>query len=181
VKTSLGIVAGSLLLCVNQLAYAAGSLCSKNETTYFACTTKAGKVISLCGEVFETNQHGERVDVSDPWLQYRFGAPASIELTFPSSKADSVNVFKAEKIRAQGGLAHIDAVVFVSGGIAYSVESVANAEGQLQQGVTVGDPKSFGMKRSGKHREQYPDARILCAGTADTKNFFDLVEELDLR
>ncbi|MTW12218.1 hypothetical protein GM658_16555 [Pseudoduganella eburnea] len=180
-KTKSVIVAGSLLLCLNQFAYAAGSLCSKNETTYFACTTKAGKVISLCGKVFETDQRGERVGASDPWLQYRFGTPASVELTFPRSKANSIDVFKTEKIRAQGGLAHIDAVVFVSGGIGYSVESVASAEGELHQGVTVGDPKSFGMERSGKHREQYPDARILCAGAADTKNFFDLVEELDLR
>lgn len=171
--------AGSMILFMHQLAYGAGSLCAKNETTYFSCATKAGKIISLCGKVFDRDERGERVDVDNQWLQYRFGGTAAIELFFPHAKGNSVGSFKSERIRAQGGHVHLDAVVFVSGGIGYSVESVANDAGEIREGVSVGDPKDFGMESSGKRREQYPKARILCAGSTDTKNFFDLVEHLD--
>jgi len=180
-NNKLGIVAGSALLCVSQIAYGAGSLCTKNETTYFSCSTKAGKIISLCGKVFERDKRGDRVEVEDQWLQYRFGTPGAIELEYPRAKANSVSSFKAERIRAQGGEVRLDAVSFVSGGIGYSVESVAPDGGGLMEGVSVGDPKDFGMERAGKRREHYPTAKIQCSGAADTKNFFDLVEDPDMR
>jgi len=173
------IVAGGILLCMSQIANGSSSLCSKSETTYFACTTKAGKVISLCGKVFETDKRGARVEVEDQWLQYRFGAPSAIELSYPRAKANSISSFKAERIRAQGGEIRIDSVLFVSGGIGYSVESAIPDGGGLMEGVSVGDPKDFGMDGGGKRREHYPKAQIQCAGAADTKNFFDLVEYLD--
>ncbi len=173
------VVAGTILLGMAQLAHGASSLCSKSETTYFACTIKGGKVVSLCGKVFETDKRGDRVDVDKQWLQYRFGAPGAIELAYPRSKANSVGNFKVERIRAQGGEVHLDAVVFVSGGIGYSVESAAPDGGGLVQGVSVGDPKEFGVENAGKRKEHYPNARFLCSGPADTKNFFELVEYLD--
>ena len=175
----LATFAGSILLCMTQLANGAGSLCSKSETTYFSCPTKAGKVISLCGKVFERDKRGDRVDVEDQWLQYRFGTPGAIELSYPRAKASSVGSFKAERIRAQGGEIHLDSVLFISGGIGYSVESATPDGGGLMEGVSVGDPKDFGMESAGKRREHYPKAQIQCAGAADTKNFFDLVEYLD--
>lgn len=173
------IVAGSMLLCMAPLVHGAGSLCSKSETTYFSCTTKGGKVVSLCGKVFETDKRGDRVDVEDQWLQYRFGAPGAIELSYPRSKGNSIDSFKAEKIRAQGGEIHLDAVVFVSGGIGYSVQSATPDGGGLDESVSVGDPKDFGMENAGKRRQQYPKAKIQCSGAAETKNFFDLVDYLD--
>lgn len=177
-KNRVLLIAVSILLCTNQIAYGAASLCSRNEMVYFSCATKTGKVVSLCGKVFEKDKFGSRVDFDNQWLQYRFGSPTATELAFPHKKGDSVGSFKAERIRAQGGQVHIDAVLFVSGGIGYSVESVAPDTGEILEGVSVGDPKSFSIESHGKRREQYPKARILCAETADTKNFFDLVEYL---
>lgn len=177
-KAKAWVIAGSILLGVSLGASGATSLCSRNEKVYFSCATKSGKVVSLCGKVFERNKSGHRVDFENQWLQYRFGSPKAVELAFPRKKEDSISSFTSERVRAQGGQAHIDAVLFVSGGIAYSIESVAPETGEILEGVSVGDPKSFGIESPGTRREQYPKARILCAERADTENFFQLVEYL---
>ena len=177
-KNRMLVIVGSIVLGMNQMAYGATSLCSKNEIVYFSCATKTEKVISLCGKVFEKDKFGSRVDFDSQWLQYRFGSPTAVELVFPRTKRDSVGSFKSEKIRADGGKIRLDAVLFVSGGIGYSVESFAPETGEIFEGVRVGDPKDFNIESHGKRREQYPKASILCAGTADTKNFFDLVKYL---
>ncbi len=178
VKIKVLVIAASIFLGMSHVALGATSLCARNEKVYFSCATKSGKIISLCGKVFEKDKFGSRVDFDNQWLQYRFGSPTTVELAFPRKKENSVSSFKAEKIRAQGGQVHLDAVVFVSGGIAYSVESVAPDTGEILEGVSVEDPKSFSIENHGKRRKQYPKARILCAERANTENFFDLVEYL---
>ena len=61
--------------------------CASNEVTYFNCTISGGKqVASLCGSGYdeEKKQSG--------YLQYRFGAPGSLEFLFPASTAQEANL-----------------------------------------------------------------------------------------
>ncbi len=67
----------------------AKTLCQKEEITYFSCQAKnSGKFISVCGNI----PNGKIDD--DSWLQYRYGKPRAIELTYPEEKSDSVSKFE---------------------------------------------------------------------------------------
>lgn len=157
------------------------TLCTKSETTYFSCTTQNKKIISLCGNVYVEEGFGQLVGTDKPWLQYRFGAREKIELVYPAQKKESVLRFKSERIRAMGGLATVDAVLFLSGGIAYSVTYSVTGDTQEEfEGVTAGDPSSYALNTSAKRRNRYPDVKIACAERANTKKFFQLVEYLSL-
>ncbi len=171
------MVAAGITFSLSSVSFGATSLCSINETVYFSCTTHSGKTASLCGKVFEKDESGRLADLQDQYLQYRFGTPKAVELEFPKTKKDSVGSFRSDVIRAQGGTLRVDAVLFVSSGIAYSVESVVDT-GAVSEGVSVGDPKKFGIESQVKRRAPYPDARVRCAERADTKNFFELVNYL---
>ena len=162
-----------LLLCLDvQVAFGAPSLCQKGEDNYFSCKAHNGKIISLCGQV-STDDY--------PWLQYRYGRPGAIELAYPQSRKDSVQRFKAERIRAGGGAYGVDGVAFVSGSIGYSVDAVTPDTGEFWQGVSVGDPKGFDLERGARRPAHYPEARIVCGAEADTKRFSGLIELLDQR
>ena len=177
-KIQVMVIFVSSLMGISHIAFGANSLCESNENVYFSCSTKTGKILSLCGKVIDKDKYGKRVEFDDQWLQYRFGLPTKIELVYPRKKVNSITNFKAEIIRAQGGLAHIDAVIFVSGGIGYSVESVSPNTGEVIEGVSVGDPKNFSIESQVKRKDKYPKAQILCAEKANTDSFFDLVEYL---
>jgi hypothetical protein len=58
-------------------ANAASTLCLTNEDTIFSCSA-GKKVISVCASKDLTAEHG--------YLQYRFGAPAKVELTIPGDR-----------------------------------------------------------------------------------------------
>lgn len=171
-------LAACLMLGFSQVALSAGSLCKANEEVYFSCAAKNGKIISLCGKAFSTDKFGARVELDSPWLQYRFGSLGNIELAYPATKTDSISRFRSQRIRAQGGEIHLDAIAFVSDGIGYSVESVAGDGGALSEGVSVGKPADFDLAAPAKPRVHYPKAQVQCAGSADTRKFFDLVDYL---
>lgn len=160
-------------------AHGAPSLCTKNETVYFSCKANTGKAISLCGKVFSVDKSGQRVEHDNPWLQYKYGRPEAIELIFPATKKESIDHFKPERIRALGGSVRLDAISFVSGGIGYSVQAVSPDSAKPWQGLSIGDPRDFGLDRGPKPRERYPDAEIRCAKEVDTAAFFRLVDYLD--
>lgn len=63
----------ALVSCSSQPALTR-DLCVVPETTYFACQTKSGKWINLCGMQPEA-------------LQYRFGTHARLELSYPVNAA----------------------------------------------------------------------------------------------
>lgn len=176
-KIKILAIMGSFLLGISHTALGVGSLCNENENVYFSCRTANGKILSLCGNVFTKDQLGDVVEFDNQWLQYRFGSPTTVELSYPRQKRNSITHFKAERISAQGGEIQLDAVVFVSGGIGYSVESDVPRSGRVE-GVSVGDPKEFGIEKRGKRRKHYPKTRILCAENANTENFFELVNYL---
>lgn len=172
------VTIGLLLLIMTDVAAGASTLCKKSEKVYFSCATNGGKIISLCGEVFsnDKDEFGNPIEMDSPWLQYRFGSPRKIELSYPRQKKDSLKSFKAEIIRAQGGDIRLDSIVFANGGIGYSVEHVVPDTQEVFEGVSVGDPRDFDIKILGKTRKKYPNDRIQCAEPADTRNFFSLVD-----
>ncbi|PFH08903.1 hypothetical protein BCF11_1280 [Collimonas sp. PA-H2] len=178
--TNIFVTIGLLLLTVTDVATGANSLCKKNEEVYFSCATNGGKIISLCGEVFDSDKDkfGNPIELDSPWLQYRFGSPGKIELSYPRQKKNSLERFKAQRIRAQGGDIRLDAIVFASAGIGYSVEHAVPDTQEIIEGVSVGDPRDFDIEALDKSRKKYPQSRIDCAEQADTKNFFDLVDDL---
>jgi hypothetical protein len=67
------------------LASEPSSHCATDETTYFSCSVKSEKVVSICGENFE-NENG--------FLQYRFGKLDKIEMVFPKTTEQSTKKFK---------------------------------------------------------------------------------------
>lgn len=157
----------------------APSLCTAGETVYFSCQARNGKMISLCGKVFEKSRLGRLEEADDPWLQYRFGRPQALELVYPQSKPDSLRRFTPQRIRAQGGAVGIDAIGFVSAGIGYSLEYVVPDGAPAWSGVSVGDPQHFDLERGARPPARYPDARIACAGNDRIRNFTELVDYLD--
>jgi hypothetical protein len=79
------IQAGLLLLsliCVEALANppAAASLCDAGQTTYFSCHTARHRMLSLCGALPSA-------------LQYRYGTPGKIELSYPDNAAQGAKQF----------------------------------------------------------------------------------------
>ncbi|MFP3569726.1 hypothetical protein [Paraburkholderia sp. SIMBA_030] len=68
-------------LAVIDTAHAAG-LCSANETIVFNCELKENhKIVSMCSSKDLTDKKG--------FLQYRYGLPNKVELTFPKSRENS--------------------------------------------------------------------------------------------
>ncbi|WP_061541510.1 hypothetical protein [Collimonas fungivorans] len=171
------IVIGFVFPVMNAAAGPA-SLCRKNETIYFSCATNSGKIISLCGDAFYQDEFGSLTEIDNPWLQYRFGSPGKIELSYPPQKNDSLKRFASDKIRALRGEIRLDAVFFANAGIAYSVEHVVPDTGEIFEGVHVGAAQDFGIETAGKRRKQYPRAAIECKESANVENFFSLVDFL---
>jgi len=161
-----------MLCCLAGTAQAAASLCTKAETTYFNCTANTGKIISLCGQVDEGDED---------WLQYRYGRPGAAELVFPSSRKESVGRFTVERIRANGGQVGIDALAFVSGGIGYSLQYVIPDSAPSWHGLSVGDPRDFGLDRGSRPRSRYPRAELRCSKGGNQAAFSDLVQYLEGR
>ena len=60
--------------------------CGSGEATYFNCTVKSGKVLSICGAPEPGGPSG--------WLQYRFGKLGNVELGWPKERAGSVSKFR---------------------------------------------------------------------------------------
>jgi len=65
---------------------AAASHCGAGETIYFnAAVNSSPKVVSLCGSA--------DLDADGAWLQYRFGEPGHVELSYPGENADFRSAF----------------------------------------------------------------------------------------
>jgi hypothetical protein len=119
------------------------SLCVKGETVFFNCPVKSGKIISMCGSIAGESGSSNAAEC----LQYRFGRPGTIELSFPQAEQDSLSKFKGEHVLSHLADAEMssDAVSIVSGGIGYRVESTMPQSQKLFQGVSIGDPRKFDL------------------------------------
>jgi hypothetical protein len=128
--------------------------------------------------MFDVNKLGSRIDIDNPSLQYRFGTRHQIELQYPLKRSNPFVEFSTERIRADGGKIRFDSLLFESGGIGYSVTYGFPDGGSLIAGVSVGDPKDFGLTSKIK-RSNYPKTQIACATDPYTKHYFDLLDYFD--
>jgi hypothetical protein len=113
------------------ITYGAGSLCDADEQVLFSCTVgKSGKLVSLCSS--------QKLEKDIGYLQYRYGSPKNIELTFPSAKAGSLEKFRfAHYFRYQVDRTFVS---FSNGGFEYSVFTNYDGEAEppvQEKGVTV--------------------------------------------
>jgi hypothetical protein len=120
-----------LLLALPVMAFAAESLCALGEKPYFTCeTAKHGRLISLCGS--------SQLKKGDGYLQYRYGTKENAELTYPPSKAGSIEKFRyAHYFRYQNDQTQVS---FSNGGFNYSVFTYSDGEGKRsveEQGVLI--------------------------------------------
>ncbi len=67
------------------------SLCQKEETILFSCSTKQNKIISLCAS--------RKLSATSGYIQYRFGNKEAVELTYPANQTVLAN--KAFQGRSQ--------------------------------------------------------------------------------
>jgi len=107
---------------------AARSHCASSDKTWYECTVKGDKVVSLCG------------DEKPTWLQYNFGPIGKPELIYPKEKAgiDPFGFAHETWIRSEA-----DAIRFVNEGHVFLLVdkscSGARGEGEMNnfQGVVV--------------------------------------------
>ncbi len=64
------------------------TLCTADETILFSCQTTNNHVISLCSSKAPSESTG--------YIQYRYGAPAKIELVYPSARTAPAGKFNKE-------------------------------------------------------------------------------------
>lgn len=119
------LLIGSFCLAASLPALAADSLCTKAEETVFSCNLDH-KVVSVCASKPLTTQSG--------YLQYRFGAVAKPELTFPKTNVLPKSVIQARTLMfAGGGGAYLR---FNSGATSYIVYSAIGKWG-TKDGIAV--------------------------------------------
>lgn len=96
------------------------SLCKSYEKTVFSCTLENSKIASIC----------ENSELTQPFLEYRFGKPAKIELTYRASKEDRRRIFhRADVIGANNT---VDSIWFKKDGHIYDVSLPARGAPGVQ-------------------------------------------------
>jgi hypothetical protein len=112
------------------------SHCSASEAVIFSCKIKGStKILSLCGS--------ERLSKDTGYLQYRFGPPDAVELTFPKAQKNSLAQFLyLHYFRAQVDRTYVS---FKSGGHKYSIYDDYDGEekpAKRSRGVTIENEES---------------------------------------
>jgi hypothetical protein len=97
--------------------------CAADEYAFFSCTVTDGKTLSICGS--EPSDQG--------WLQYRFGAPANVELAFPDDRKYSRFFFEKTRHSRSDSVS----VGFVNGAYQFTVEFQEGGIDQNFAGVVV--------------------------------------------
>lgn len=91
-----------------QSARPAPNLCGAGETPLFQCVTTGGKQVAVCA-----------AKGGSPAVQYRFGAPGRLELTYPAAGSRGVGTMRwASTAYSGGGEMQIQ---FDNGGVTYVV------------------------------------------------------------
>ena len=98
--------------------------CFAHEPVVFHCVA-GEKWISLCGSPPAPNLN---------WAYYRFGAPGSVELSFPADDASLDPFTYAQRYLIDG--TEVESVSFQNGGYGYEIWSQAGPSGE-GAGVTV--------------------------------------------
>ncbi|MDO8990668.1 MAG: hypothetical protein Q7U91_13675 [Sideroxyarcus sp.] len=103
------------------------SLCRFNERTYFSCSVKGGKTVSVCGSRIINESRG--------YLQYRFGKRGAIELALPETLEHPSKLFTQtndKEMRIQSATLTIKKGLF-----AYTAYSTQGIGSDLPNGVFV--------------------------------------------
>lgn len=82
------------LAWISQLAAAADTHCTKEESVIFSCKT-GQKIVSICAT--------KSISTSSEYPQYRFGRKGSPEMIFPIEKQQSNADIQANTLRFSGG------------------------------------------------------------------------------
>jgi hypothetical protein len=110
----------ALLSVISPLLAHAQTHCSSKEVEYFSCKIKGSeKVVSLCGSVFRESTYASANIVDDAWVQYRFGKPGNVELTYPEKRRPLLGNFSADFIVANDARLYV--LGFKRGGYSYEV------------------------------------------------------------
>jgi hypothetical protein len=149
-----------LLLFFSSLGFSQ-TLCLKNETDFFSCTTTNKKLISICGEMSSN-------DSSSDWLQYRFGRQGHVELIYPESRIGSTSKFEGNTFNRYS----VVDLRFINGQYAYSVSLYGPYDGN-EAAVRSSASAGVDIKLKSKKR-----ASISCA-TVDSRKYYDVFENLN--
>jgi hypothetical protein len=127
-----------VVCCATASAVQTPSHCSPSEAIIFSCRIKGStKVLSLCGSKELSKDTG--------YLQYRFGRPGAVELTFPEEKRNSQAQFLFDHyFRFQVDRTE---VIFKNGAYTYSIyDSYEGDEkpASRHRGVTIENESGAG-------------------------------------
>jgi hypothetical protein len=124
-KTAIALLLASFLPTVS---LAAETLCERNEVVRFSCRIKnSAKTVSVCSSKILNEDSG--------YLQYRFGTPKKIELTFPSERKNTLGEFTWESHRPYQG--YYDSLGFVNGEYMYTIYMAVGLDTEPSYGVTI--------------------------------------------
>lgn len=94
-----------------EITNADATLCDTQEDIYFSCRLMGGKIVSVCASKDTTATTG--------YVQYRYGLPASLEMSFPTKITPPKGVFKF--VNASEGSINKDILKFKNGDYTYIV------------------------------------------------------------
>ena len=142
------------------------SHCKSGEVEYFSCKLyRSSKIASLCGGRFDDATANLTEEM---WLQYRFGAPGTPELVFPTEAKGSLSKFQGEYRHSLG--VRLESVSFKYSGVTYTIESSSsNQTGYSFEGV-----------RTSPNNRKKPSA-MRCGALGQPKQFGNLADQLDPR
>jgi len=122
------VVALLIVSFLPTVALAEETLCERNELVQFSCRIKnSAKTVSVCSSKILNENFG--------YLQYRFGTPKKIELTFPSERKNTLSKFTWESHRPYQG--RYDALIFVNGEYIYTIYMADGSDTDPSSGVTI--------------------------------------------
>lgn len=108
-----------ILTAASSLSAQTTTHCAENEKIVFSCSV-GKKVVSLCA----SQEYG----AAQGWMQYRFGVPGQIEMTYPSQKVHPTGkftAFYATPTMDDGTQAMIAEVGFRVNDFGYNIATVA--------------------------------------------------------
>jgi hypothetical protein len=138
------VVGAIIIFCAATSAVQTPSLCDASEAIIFSCRIKgSNKILSLCSSKQLSKDAG--------YLQYRFGRPDAVELTFPEEKRNSQTQFLYNHyFRFQVDRTEVS---FKNGGYRYSIYDYYDAETKpekMNRGVSIeyegSEEKSVGSR-----------------------------------
>lgn len=87
------------------------TLCNTQEDIYFNCHLTGGKIVAVCASMSTTATTG--------YVQYRYGSPGSLEMSFPNKNIPPKGVFKF--VNASEGSVNKDILKFKNGDYTYMI------------------------------------------------------------